>query len=100
MLPEVREAVRAIGTGKCGDQARFVIEVGHDHFDPEGGERLGLLGVGIAGYRANTEPTIGVRKDRASEAAPLGTGGAGHGNDLESSLVHWILFICLVDTWR
>ena len=94
VLPEVRDAVGAIGAGKGIGQARLVIEVGLDHLHPEASQCLGLFGARVAGNGPGPKPAPGVSEDGLDQPAPLGAGGAGHGDDLGSSTVHGFLRSC------
>src|SRR5262249_11314192 len=80
VIPEERDAEGAVGAGERPPQALFVVDVGGDDFRAGRGERLRLVGAGIAGYRARPELTAAVGKNRPDEPVALRAGGADDRN--------------------
>src|SRR5262245_26448022 len=82
VLPEIRQAVRAVGPVERLPQAGLVVEIRLDDLDAAVGERPCCVLAGIACDRPERELAAWVVEDRAREPACLRASGAGHGDDL------------------
>src|SRR5262249_62160602 len=82
VLPEVRQAVRAVGPVERAPQAGLVVEIRLDDLGAAVGERPCCVLAGIARDRPERELAARVVEDRAREPACLRAGGARHGDDL------------------
>src|SRR6516162_8339950 len=81
VLPEVRHAVRPVRSGEGPRQAGLVVEIGLYEFGAEFGKGTRLGRARIARDRPGGKPAAGVRGDGAHQAAALGAGRAGDGDD-------------------
>ena len=82
VLPEVREAVCAVGPVERAPQAGLVVEIRMDDLGAAVGERPCCVLTGIARDRSERKLAARVVQDRAREPACLRASGAGHGDDL------------------
>src|SRR5207248_7151920 len=80
--PEVRHAEHAVRAGERALETRAVVEVGLYDLDAHAGQRLALLGAGVARDRPGGELARVVCRDRANEPAALCTGGSDDGDRL------------------
>jgi hypothetical protein len=80
MRPEKRDAVGAVGSGKCLFQTLFIIDAGCNDFRAECGESLRLVAVHISRDRTRGEFTALVRHDGLNQSATLRTGRAHYCN--------------------
>ncbi len=82
VLPEVREAVRAVGPVERAPQAGLVVEIRLDDLGAAVGERPCCVLAGIARDRPERKLAARLIEDRVCEPASLRASGAGHGDDL------------------
>src|SRR5262249_45846183 len=82
VLPEVRQAVRAVRALEGLHEARFVVEVGLDDLGARVGQRLRLVLAGISSERAQGELAPRIAEDRSGDASALGAGGTDYRDDL------------------
>ena len=82
VLPEIRHAKGAMGTGERRRERLGLVGVGGDHLGAESGERLGFVGVGVARDRAGGEGSVLVGENGADQPAPLCASGSEYRDDL------------------
>ena len=82
VLPEERDAVGAVRSGKGAVHAFHVVDVHGDDLGAKLCQLLRPVGVDVARQGAGSEATGRIAGDGTDQSAALGAGGADDGNDL------------------
>ena len=82
MLPEIRQAKRAVGAAERPRHALLIVEIRRDHFRTARGQGARLVAVDMAGQRPHREATLRIVENRPRQTTALGAGGAHNRNHL------------------